>query len=202
MAIEIRRATSAADLAGAFALRRDVFIGEGIVRGSGDDPLFDIFDTVEENTVYIAVEGNEIVGTVRLTNPSPLGFPSDELFDFEPHLPAGSVASNGSMFCVDAARRRSSAGAQLLGALGMGAIEAGATHLVGALRPQAVSLVERTGGYAVGPEFHHPVEQVPVVPMICRLVDDVSPYIADLRAAVAVDDRTNPSEDQLTGAPR
>ena len=103
-------------------------------------------------------------------------------------MPDGGVtAANGSMLCVAMRRRRSTAGIQLLSALYEDAILRGCTHITGAMRPQAAVLVERTGGGAVGPEFDHPVERVPVVPVVTPLAGDVAPYVARLRRRLGLD---------------
>lgn len=191
MAIMIRRATSAEDLRAAFALRRDVFIGEGIVRGSADELLFDVFDTVAESTVSVAVDDDRIIGTVRVTADSELGFPSDDYFDFRRFLPdEGRTSVNGSMLCVAMGRRRSSAGLSLVAEVYAQGLRIGATHAFAAMRPQAVPLVAATGGVAVADEFVHPIEQVPVVPMVTEL------------AAVTIDLSTSRTDHDLARTSR
>ncbi|MEM8705024.1 MAG: GNAT family N-acyltransferase [Actinomycetota bacterium] len=201
MTITVRRATTAADLRAAFALRRDVFIGEGIVRGTTDDLFFDVFDTVAESTVFVAVHDGRVIGTVRTTVDSELGFPSDDYFDFRSWLPQGGRTSVGaSMLCVAMGRRRSSAAYQLVAQVYAETVRVGATHVFAAMRPHAVRLVIATGGYAVAEEFMHPVEQVPVVPMIADVAGSESAFLDRIRARHAVPDRPTEPGTVIDGA--
>lgn len=183
MAVEIRRATSAELLGQAFRLRREVFVGEGIVRGDQRSLMYDVFDTIDETAIYVVLDGEQVIGTVRGTRASSLGLPADQYFDFRPHLSSDvSRTGNASMLCVAPAYRSSPANMLLVEAVHRWAISEDVTELVACMRPEAAPMVERIGGVVVGAPFDHPVEGVPVVPMSQRIAGDVSPFVAGLRA--------------------
>lgn len=128
---EIRRAESTDDLVGVFTLRSEVFIGEGIVQGTSGELMFDVFDTIPESAVFAAVdEADSVVGSIRVTRWSNLGFPGDRYFDFRDELPdGGRTASNGSMLCVARSHRRTTIGLAMVRAVCTWSIEQGLTHI-------------------------------------------------------------------------
>ncbi len=189
MAIEVLPAEAPSDLMQAFSLRSKVFHGEGILAcGVGDEPLIDVFDTLGTSRTFIArLDDGSVIGTLRATRHSPQGFPADQYFDFTPFLPdAGETAVSYSMLCVDPAHRS----VQLaMGLLRMGfywGIFHGAEHFIAPVRPEAAPLVTRLGARAVADTFDHPVEGVPVVPMVID-VGDEDPFLATVRKLGAHD---------------
>lgn len=179
MAVEIRQAVTATDLDAALRLRHEVFVGEGILdHPHPDGRLLDVFDALGETVTFVAEAGGRVVGSMRGTRWSAVGFPADAFFDFRPHLPADArTACSLGMFCVEPCHRGVRMGMALVKMLYYWALANGCTHVMGPVRPEAAPLFERTGGHIVGEPFDHPVERVPVVPMVRELQCDEDAFI-------------------------
>jgi N-acyl-L-homoserine lactone synthetase len=89
-------ATSADQLAAAFGLRSRVFAEEGFVDSTASSGLQDDFDDV---SAHIAVSmAEEVIGTTRLVLPSPRGYLTERLFDFEvPAIDRSRLAEFGRL---------------------------------------------------------------------------------------------------------
>lgn len=100
------RATTLQERAAALRLRSEVFLHEGFVEPEGlcDGVFRDAFDDVALHCVAYDGSG-ELVGTARFVLPSPLGFPTEGLFELEPHgLPFEELGEIGRL-AIAAPRR-------------------------------------------------------------------------------------------------
>lgn len=172
MAVEIRMAETAEQLRALFELRARVFVGEGVLAHGSVDALFDEFDALPTTANFIVLAGDRVIGGCRGTLASPVGFPADDYYDFRPHLPdRGRTAASGSMLCVDPQHRDGALGISMVQMIMYWMRTRGVTHGCAPVRPEATPILSRMGWSQVGDEFEHPVEGVPVVPMIVDLVD-------------------------------
>ncbi len=62
-------------------------------------------------------------------------------------------------------------------------------------------MISLSGARTVGDEFMHPIEGVPVVPMVASLSADTSPFMRDIHADLDVVDLREPDLDQLRSNP-
>jgi len=83
MAIRVKAAESAKELADVYKLRHQVYVeGEGYFKDHPGDHIVDQFDTLPEVINVIAYKGNTAIGTIRLNKDSDIGLPCDEIYDF------------------------------------------------------------------------------------------------------------------------
>ncbi len=166
MTLSIRIAETEADLRAAFELRHRVFVGEEILDlDRPDGLLYDVFDTLPTSITIVAEKAREIVGTVRVTLHGDHQHPCDGWFEWRSLVPDARIAS-GSMLCTIPGRRSGMVGLQLLDAAMELAVVHGGSHAVAPIRPEAERLFGRLGWSRFGQTFDHPVERVPVVPML------------------------------------
>ena len=171
--VTIRLAADDEEFREAFSLRHRTFIGEGILHhDSADELLFDVFDALPTSHVLVAVVDSAVVGTVRVTVPSDHRMPSDQYGVPDDAFPGGARVGSGSMLCVAPEFRRTTVARSLVKE-GMNFQRSnGADHVVAPVRPQAVPLFRRLGWYQIGPDYNHPVELVPIVPMAVTLAGE------------------------------
>ncbi len=166
MSVDVRLVQTDSELRQAFALRHRVFIGEGIVgTPSADGLLFDVFDSMPSTRIFVAVEDGEVVGTLRLTLPGEHPSPCDSWFDWR-SIASPKLTAAGSMLCTTPAHRNSGVGLELIAVLMAHAVQNGARYGIAAVRPDAAPVIQRMGMEPIAPTFTHPVEQVPVLPML------------------------------------
>lgn len=192
--VVIRPATAAHELEALYRLRAEVFFGEDILKLGRSSQLTDELDEHPDvvNLIAVAEEPADgdvnIVGGVRLAYPSRGLDPSrTPYFDFHDHVPGfESETCCGSMLCV----RSDSRGSQLASMLVRSAITISRwrdmRYLCAAVRPKTVPFFQRLGWEVVASQFDHPVELVPVTPMVLDLrgarhrVEPIEPVGAQL----------------------
>lgn len=83
MAIRVKEAQTAKELADVYKLRYQVYVkGEGYFKDHPGDQIVDQFDTLPEAINVIAYKDSTPIGTIRINKDSETGLPCDELFDF------------------------------------------------------------------------------------------------------------------------
>lgn len=83
MAIRVKAAQTAKELADVYKLRHQVYVeGEGYFKDHAGDRIVDQFDTLSEVINVIAYKGDIPIGTIRLNKDSEIGLPCDEIYDF------------------------------------------------------------------------------------------------------------------------
>ncbi len=191
----IRPAESDDELEEVFRLRAEVFFGENILHFGRSARLTDNLDRhpASLNLVVAAarhpsggwptpprLNGDgaaeaEIAGAVRVTFPAPdVETTRSAYFDFT-HFVRGAEerTASGSMLCVRPDYRRSRLGTTLTRSIMEVSRRQQMQYLCVAARPISVPFLQRLGWEAVAPEFDHPVELVPVVPMLVDLTADL-----------------------------
>lgn len=94
-----RRAESEQEREQAYRLRQAVFAEEGFIDPAsfGEGLFRDSFDEVSSH-ILVLDESSALVGTTRFVLPSPLGFPTEHLFAFEPpELPRDRLGEFGRL---------------------------------------------------------------------------------------------------------
>lgn len=171
MAIRITIARTAAEHDALFRVRHRVYAEQGgYMPPRPDRRIYDRFDAFPSTTNLIALDGGEIVGGVRLAEPSAAGLPADEYFGFGPHLPADATrVGSASMLCVDAAHRcRKRLTASLCSMFYHVAAERGLSHVVAPCNPEIEPDMLATGYRRVAPVFRH-ASGVAVSPLVLDL---------------------------------
>jgi GNAT superfamily N-acetyltransferase len=175
---EIRLARTDGEYRAAFALRAQVFFSEGILDRDrhrddrNDGLLVEIFDALPSSQLVVAVSGDRVVGTVRVTIQGEAPVPYEAYGITDAVLPDGAVVASGSLLCVAPGFRVHTLGLRLVRFAMAQAWSRGCTHAVAPIRPEAEVLFLRLGWFRVADPFHHPVEDVLVVPMA---VENVRP---------------------------
>lgn len=83
MAIRVKAAETANELADVYRLRHQVYVeGEGYFKNHPGDHIVDQFDTLSQVINVIAYKGDTPIGTIRLNRDSEIGLPCDEIYDF------------------------------------------------------------------------------------------------------------------------
>lgn len=173
----IRPAATTDELEQLYKLRAQVFYGEDILRRSPTSSLRDELDDVASTVNLVVISSaQEVVGGVRMTFPEGCLVPArTPYFDFVSMLPeAGRTTASGSMFCLRPEYRHTLLASLLARSAMYVGLRMGATHICASVRPMIVRFFLRLGWVEVASEFDHPVELVPVVPMIVDLQESYS----------------------------
>lgn len=192
----IRPAEGDDELEEVYRLRADVFFGERILKFGRADRLTDDLDLhpASINLVVAARQSgsdgrlesaphalgrrpaSDVVGAVRVTFPAPeLETTRSAYFDFTPFVRGEEArTASGSMLCVRPDYRRSRLGTTLTRSIMELSRRQSMRYLCVAARPISVPFLRRLGWEAVAPEFDHPVELVPVIPMVVDLATTVT----------------------------
>jgi hypothetical protein len=189
MSIRIRAARSAEELDAVYRLRHRIFAEEeGLFAPDPEGRVTDRFDALPSTVNLVAVEEGEVVGALRLTEPSPAGLPTDGWFDFDSALPAEHAAvAAGGMLCVERSHRKCPR--LFLGLVGMAAFwlaSKGCSHVVALFRPKVAPVFEWVGGCSLTEPFVHEGLGLPVVPVMIPL-DETNEAVSSLRDRQAVD---------------
>ncbi len=168
MRFRVTIARSPAELDAVFRGRHDVYaVEEGYLPRNPSGRIFDRFDALPSTTNLIALVDGEVVGGVRLTEPTPVGGPPEEMFPFAAHLPEAARALGGSMLFVKRAHRSSRIGHLLPITTLYLAAQRGATHIYGGTNAEIRPFFHRLGFRALGPVFDH--HGLPTCPMVLEL---------------------------------
>jgi N-acyl-L-homoserine lactone synthetase len=171
MSLQIKLASTAAELDALFRARHRVFI-EQMKYGAPqpDGRCFDRFDAFPGTVNFVAVCEDEIVGGVRGVEMGTLGTPADAFFDFHPHLPRGARVNNAGMFFVSPqARNRARIMFWLQGLGFLWAQENGYTHLTTIAAPLVESMHQRVGWRPLAERFVHAQTGLHAMPMVVDL---------------------------------
>ena len=183
MAVRIRQATSPTDFDQLFQVRHRVFVEEQrYFSPTSDGRLVDRFDAFPTTANIVASANGRIVGGVRIVEPSEVGAPADDLFDFRPYLPDTKVrVGSGSMLVVEPEYRRiPRITFAMLGMMYYWALVKGLTHITGVAAPDAEKLFIGSGYEPVQARFfHEPTKlwMLPVVLEIGRLNDRFASFV-------------------------
>jgi CRP-like cAMP-binding protein len=183
MAVRIRQATSPTDFDQLFQVRHRVFVEEQrYFPPVSDGRLVDRFDAFPTTANIVASAHGRVVGGVRIVEPSPVGAPADEFFDFRPYLPEKDVRiGSGSMLVVEPEYRRiPRVTFAMLGMMYYWALVKGLTHITGVAAPDSEKLFLGSGYEPVQPRFFHEPTKLyalPVVLEIGRLNDRFASFV-------------------------
>jgi N-acyl-L-homoserine lactone synthetase len=175
--ITVRWAETDAERLQLYRLRARIFFGEDILRGNRGAELFDIYDCYRSTRNVVAVQidtegSSRVVGGCRLTHPADgIGILDSPLYDFRPLVgPDGPTTALGSMLCVEPeARGRHDIGHRVIEFAVAHGLRPEITAICSAVRPGLVPFLTRLGWQVLEPEFLHPTERIPVVPMWWRV---------------------------------
>lgn len=113
MAIRVKAAENAKELADIYKLRHQVYVeSEGSFKDHSSDHIVDQFDSMPDVVNVIAYRDEQPVGTIRINKDSEIGLPCDELYDFSDYRASeiakakaeGTVAPvfcSGGMLAID-----------------------------------------------------------------------------------------------------
>jgi hypothetical protein len=168
MSIRIRAAQTAEELDAVYRLRHRVFSEEeGLFAPDPEGRVTDRFDALPSTVNLVAVDDGQVVGALRLTEPSPAGLPTDGWFDFSPALPSECAVGAGGMLCVQRSHRECPR--LFLGLVAMAHVwllSKGCTHVVALFRPEVAPVFEWVGGTCLSEPFIHEGLGLPVVPVM------------------------------------
>ena len=181
MSIRLKVARSEKELEDVFRLRHQVYVTE---RGKFSQAcgcsvnIVDRFDAMPSVANIVAYEGDEAIASMRINRDSEIGLPAEEYFDFsktrraieEEYRESGAgepLLVSGSMLAIhkDWRNRRNVILALFKMAAGV-MLDWGATHIIGSISEETLSLYVRMGFQAVGkPEWKEEVQDslVPIL---------------------------------------
>ena len=168
MPIYLKAATSAREKDQVYKLRRKVFVDEEGRFDHSSDRILDFYDTLEENVNFIAKEGEDVVGSLRITIQNEVGMPALEHYDFKPLMKAKEpdLFANIGWLCVSKGYRSHRG---MLAALFKMAVreskKKGVQHLIAPLHPPLLPLLKRFGARAIDKEFFSKELGVSMVPI-------------------------------------
>lgn len=182
MSVRTKIAETAEERDALFRARHRVYVEQGkYMPPRPEARICDRFDAFPTTTNLIVIDGGEVVGGVRLTEPGPAGLPADGYFDFTSYLPEprGRVGC-ASMLCLDRAYRHQKRLIPSLGGMLYAlAMQRGITHLVAACNPEIEAPMRASGYYRVAPVFQHAsgLEVVPLLLDVHRLGDRMAEFL-------------------------
>ncbi len=168
MPIHLKAATSAKEKDLVYRLRHKVFVEEEARFEHPSDRILDFYDTLEENVNFIAMEGGEVVGSLRITIENEVGLPALEHYDFMPLINSKKpgLFANIGWLCISK-DYRSHRG--ILAALFKMAVreskKKGVQHLIAPLHPPLFPLLKRFGARAIDKEFFSEELRVSMIPI-------------------------------------
>ena len=167
MPIYMKAANTAREKDEVYRLRHQVFVEEERRFEHPSNRIFDVFDTLEENINFIAMEGDEVVGSLRVTIDNPMGMPALEHYDFGPLMRrhSGKFAGIGWLCISERYRRHRGILPALFKMIVRETKERGVQHLIAPLHPPILPLLKRFGAKAVDAEFFSEELQVSMVPI-------------------------------------
>ncbi|MGO1117774.1 N-acyl amino acid synthase FeeM domain-containing protein [Rhodovibrionaceae bacterium A322] len=146
MPIRLNLVTDPAQIDDVLRLRYDVFCTEeGMFPSSSDPRVVDRFDAFSTTQSIIATQGDDVVGSLRITIDSPVGVPADSFYDFRQHLPADAKMMNVSMYCIRKANRSPQIALSLILMASYFAVSNDITHVIAPLNPAVAKLLSRVG---------------------------------------------------------
>ena len=166
-----------------FQVRHRVFVPETrYFPPTCDGRIVDRFDAFPSTANIVAYANGRVVGGVRIVEPSAVGAPADNYFDFRPYLPEKDVrVGSGSMLVVEEEYRRiPRVTFAMLGMMYYWALRKGLTHITGVAAPEAEKLFMGSGYVPVHPRFFHKETQLaslPVVLEISKLNDRFAAFV-------------------------
>ncbi len=181
MSVRIKIASSPSEIRNLLKVRYEVFVEEEGYIKSGEGVIVDLYDALPTTVNFIALDGMDIIGGVRLTVDSEAGLPSDNFLDFRPILPASARPISCSMLCL----RKTYRGRITLyrGMLKMVAYWASAnkvTHLCAPVNPLIQHSLERMGFRVVGDQFID-LHGLPTLPMVLDINDLSDVFVEFIR---------------------
>ena len=167
MPIFLKAANTAREKDEVYRLRYRVFVEEEERFEHPSDRIYDIYDTLDENVNFIAMEGDEVVGSLRVTIDNPVGMPALEHYDFRPLMQEnpGKFASIGWLCIAERYRRHRGILPALFKMIVRETKKRGVQHLIAPLHPPILPLLERFGAKAIAKAFFSEELQVSMVPI-------------------------------------
>lgn len=181
MSIRLKVARSEKELEDVFRFRHHVYVTE---RGKFSQAcgcsnnIVDKFDAMPSVANVVAYEGDEVVASMRINRDSPVGLPAEEYFDFsatreavaDARREAGEgepVFVSGSMLAIhqDWRNRRNVIFALFKMAAGV-MHDWGATHVIGSISKETLSLYGRLGFEPIGDAFWNEEVNDHLVPIL------------------------------------
>ncbi len=181
MSIRLKVARSEKELDDVFRLRHQVYVAErgkfSSVRNGGQH-IVDRYDAIPGVAIIVAYEGDTAIASMRVNRDSAIGLPAEEYFDFwrtrtalwDAHLQGKSdepVLVSGSMLATHRQWRNRRNVIFALFKMAAGVMyDWGATHVIGSISEETLSLYGRIGFEAIGePEWNEAVRDslVPIL---------------------------------------
>ncbi|MDJ0555512.1 MAG: GNAT family N-acyltransferase [Microcoleaceae cyanobacterium MO_207.B10] len=179
----IKVAKNAQEIDHVFSLRYRVLVEqEKYLPPNPDFRLYDRFDNLYSTINYIGYVESEPIGTIRFTQWSHVGMPSEDYFEFKNHLPYyDHRIISGSMFCILRDYRGIKHLAKFLVWIGVAlAKEHDLTYLLAAINPSAKKFFLRLGFICVNnDEIILSKKGLPTIPMILDLSKVNEDYFND-----------------------
>jgi N-acyl-L-homoserine lactone synthetase len=171
MSVRLKIAATTGEIDAVFRVRHRVFVEEeGYFQPRHDGRIADRFDSYPTTVNLVTAVDGRIVGTLRVVEETEAGSPTDEFFDFRPHLAGTFRFSSGSMFCVERAHRQTPRLVFALLAMGYHwSLSRGLNRMVGAVNPDVEGLFGRVGAKRIAaPVWKHDVG-LGAIPMLIDL---------------------------------
>ena len=168
----IRVSTDQQELEQLYRLRAKVFFGEKILNQGVAPTIIDERDSwPETRNLVVVTDDGEVVGGARVVFPSATKIPAKtKYFDFLPYLPdGGRKSATGGLLTLDPAYRSTSVGSMLVRTMIFTTALGGMDRLCGSARPVLTDHFSKLGFRVIAEQFDHPVERVPVVPVIADI---------------------------------
>lgn len=169
MPIQLKAVRGSEDKARVYDLRHRVFVAEEERFPLAADHIVDRWDSFEESTNFLALDGGRPVAAIRLTLDGPVGLPAAEHFDFGPCRRAlsGGCASIGWLCALKSHRGSPGLVVTLIRMCFREMRRRGARHVLAVLHPPVMPMLEKlVGARAVGPAFQAPgLKSVAMLPI-------------------------------------
>lgn len=171
MEVTIRYANQPDEMDEIFRVRHDVFVKEGAYMSARPDSrIYDRFDAFCTSRHIVAIYGDKIVGSTRLTQNSPVGTSADEFFNFKDYLPDDPrLAGASSMTCIRKEYQRSRLGFYLFCFAWETARRSGWASIYGVINPEIKAWILKMGCIQLDQEHVDSVTGLNFIPVVLEV---------------------------------
>lgn len=167
MAVKITLAKDPAQTDAVLKLRHKVFCEEeGVMEPKEDGRILDRFDAYSTTRNLVALSGDEVIGSLRITLDSSIGIPADEYYDFRRFLPDDGITMNCGMYCVTKPFRGARIALSLILMATYYAVTHNVTHVVAPINPAISKLLGRVGFEVLDDEQTDPHTGLKFIPVL------------------------------------
>ena len=155
-----------------FKIRHKVFCEEeGKLEPTPDGRILDRFDTYPTSTNLMVMNGDEVIGSMRLTLDSSIGIPGRDLYDLSSYVSDDSLLMICGMSCITTPYRNARISLGMLQMACYFALHYKVSHIITPINPNIAILLDRIGFKILGEKLVDPHTGLTVLPSMLNMND-------------------------------